>query len=384
MSADPRTRPAGSLYAGPGTQCCTAVRSVCINGRFLTQRTSGVQRFATELVKALDAALAAGQGGHIAKQWQLLVPPGDWDVPALRCIQVRQVGRGRGHLWDQLLRWHCHRNDLLVNLGNSGPVLRGRSLSVIHDAAVYRTPLNFTRGYRSFHQALGRLLALRSHIATVSDFSRSELSQVLHIPARRIAVVPNGSEHLRGVEPDPSALQRLGLQSQRFLLFIGSPVPNKNLVTAVRAFCQLQLPDVRFVIVGAADSSVFGQGLQLLPPGVVLAGRLSDAQVAALLQRAHALVFPSLYEGFGIPPLEAMLHGCPVIASDIPPVREVCGDAVLYFDPTNAAALAQRMRQALEDPAALWPLTERGQERVSLFSWQRSAQCLLEALALVD
>jgi glycosyltransferase involved in cell wall biosynthesis len=73
-----------------------------------------------------------------------------------------------------------------------------------------------------------------------------------------------------------------------------------------------------------------------------------------------------------------------VIASDIPPVREVCGDAVLYFDPTNAAALAQRMRQALEDPAALQLLAARGQERVSLFSWQRSAQCLLEALALVD
>jgi glycosyltransferase involved in cell wall biosynthesis len=384
MSANPRTLPTGSLYTGPGTQRRAAVRSVCINGRFLTQRTSGVQRFAAELVKALDAELAAGQGRHIAAQWQLLAPPGPWEVPALRCIQVRQVGQGRGHLWDQLLRWHCHRNDLLVNLGNSGPVLRGHSLSVIHDAAVYRTPLNFTRGYRTFHQALGRLLALRSHIATVSDFSRDELSQVLDIPARRIAVVPNGSEHLRGVEPDASVLLRLGLESQPFLLFIGSPVPNKNVATAVTAFCQLQRADVRFVIVGAADSSVFGQGLQLLPPGVVLAGRLSDAQVAALLLRARALVFPSLYEGFGIPPLEAMVHGCPVIASDIPPVREVCGEAVLYFDPTNAAALAQRMRQALEDPAALQPLAERGQERVSLFSWRRSAQCLLEALALVD
>ncbi|NML17771.1 glycosyltransferase family 4 protein [Azohydromonas caseinilytica] len=381
MSARPQPFDSGRLEDALRTQRRAAARSVCINGRFLTQRASGVQRFAGELVKALDAELARGHGSHIAEHWQLLVPPGVEELPALQCIRVRQVGRGGGHVWDQLLRWHCGRNDLLVNLTNGGPVLRGCSLSVIHDAAVYRTPLNFTRGYRSFHQLLGRLLALRSHIATVSHFSRQELSEVLSIPAGRIAVVPNGSEHLRGVDPDASVLQELRLQPQRFFLFIGSPVPNKNLSTAMAAFARLGVPDVCFVLVGAVDAAVFGQGLQLVPPGVVIAGRLSDAQIAALLCHARALVFPSLYEGFGIPPLEAMLHRCPVIASDIPPVREVCGDAVLYFDPSNADALCRRMRQALDETALLQLLVERGEQRVAMFSWQRSAQRLLEALA---
>jgi glycosyltransferase involved in cell wall biosynthesis len=384
MSVQPQTLPPVRQDEALKARRRAAARSVCINGRFLTQHASGVQRFARELVKALDSELAQGRGGHIAEHWQLLVPPGATAVPALRCVHVRQVGHLGGHLWDQLLRWHCGHDDLLVNLANGGPVLRGHSLSVIHDAAVYRTPFNFTRGYRSFHQLLGWLLARRSRIATVSHFSRQELSEVLGISPSRIAVVPNGSEHLRGVEPDASVMQELRLQPQRFFLFIGSPVPNKNLGTAIAAFARLGEPDVCFVIVGAVDGAVFGRDKPQLPPGVVMAGRLSDAQVAALLQEARALVFPSLYEGFGIPPLEAMLQRCPVIASDIPAVREVCGDAVLYFDPGSPDALCRRMRQALADPAELQALADRGEERVRLFSWQRSAQRLLDALAAMD
>ena len=373
-----------SMATAPATLERAAARTVLINGRFLTQRASGVQRFAAELVQALDGLIAEGQGAHIAARWQLLLPPGSWTLPPLRHIEVRQTGHGGGHLWDQLLRRHCGRNDVLLNLANGGAVLHRRSLCVIHDAAVYRTPRNFTRSYRWFHQALGRLLALRSHVATVSQFSRQELAAVLGIPAGRIAVVPNGSEHLRRVAADPSALRRLDLESRRFFVFIGSPVPNKNLGLALQAFLRLREADARFVIVGAVDGSVFNQGLPALPPGAVVAGRLSDGQIAALLRHARALVFPSLYEGFGIPPLEAMVHRCPVIASDIAPVREVCGDAVLYFDPLDADALCRRMRQALDHPASLQPFVAAGEARVASFSWQRSAQLLLQALAALD
>ncbi|WP_421732008.1 glycosyltransferase, partial [Brevundimonas sp.] len=109
----------------------------------------------------------------------------------------------------------------------------------------------------------------------------------------------------------------------------------------------------------------------------VLAGRRTDPEVAALLRGAAGLVFPSLYEGFGIPPLEAMVQGCPVIASDIPATREVCADAALYFDPTDDAALADRMRTLLNgpDPARL----ETGRRRADAYSWSRSA-AVLDAL----
>lgn len=356
---------------------------VVINGRFLSQRGSGVQRFARELVLGLDAELARRPTGE--RRWVLMVPAGIPETAKtqlnLQCIEWRVAGSTRGHLWDQLLRRHCEADDVLVNLANSGPVLRSRSISILHDAAVYRTPANFSRAYRLFHQTLGRLISRRSVIGTVSQFSRHELADVLGLEAADIFVVPNSCEHLSQVTPDGSILARLGVEPGRYFLAIGSPVPNKNLPAAIRAFTRLAAPGQRFVIVGAVDAAVFGAGLRDAPPGVLLAGSIPDAQVTALLHDATALVFPSLYEGFGIPPLEAMLKGCPVIASNIPPVVEVCGDAVLYFDPADEASITQAMQRALAEPVLLAEQVRRGRARSALYSWQRSAQCLLDAVA---
>ncbi len=356
---------------------------VCINGRFLTQRISGVQRFAREMLLALDADLAL-RAQMVGRPWVLMVPKGAADVPDLKHIAVDRVGRAPGHAWDQLLRWHCGSGDILVNFANSGPVLRRRSISIIHDAAVYRTPGNFTRAYRRFHQLLGWLLAQRSVIGTVSQFSRSELASVLGIDSADIFVVPNGSEHLSKVVPDVAVLDKLGLQPGAYFLTIGSPAPNKNLATAIAAMYTLPGHGVPLVVVGAVDAAVFGGGLNKAPPGVIAAGRLSDAEVKALLQHATALVFPSLYEGFGIPPLEAMLTGCPVIASNIPPVMEVCGDAALYFPPTDVRVLADCMVIALQRPDRMAEQAARGLQRAALYSWQNSAALLMQAVERLE
>jgi glycosyltransferase involved in cell wall biosynthesis len=353
---------------------------VYINGRFLSQRGSGVQRFARQLVLALDAELAQSSENS-ERRWSLLVPPGLAQLPTLNHIEVRVVGTAKGHLWDQLLRFYCRSNDILVNLANSGPVFRSRSISILHDAAVFRTPQNFTLAYRLFHQWLGRLIAIRSTIGTVSEFSRGELTAALGINAARIFVVPNSCEHLRDVIPDPTVLERLNLKPGRYFVAIGSPVTNKNLAAAIAAFTRLDAPGQQFVVVGAVDTAVFGQGLTEVPPGVVLAGAIPDAQVNALLKNATALVFPSLYEGFGIPPLEAMLNRCPVIASNIPPVVEVCGDAVLYFDPTDVSSITRALRRTLDEPELLPGLVTRGEARAAMYSWQRSALRLMEAVA---
>lgn len=118
-------------------------------------------------------------------------------------------------------------------------------------------------------------------------------------------------------------------------------------------------------------------------PGVVVASGRSDAAISALYANAAALVFPSRYEGFGIPPLEAMVHACPVIASDIPVLRETCGEAAIFFDPDDAPTLARLMAQQLDNP-------ERGareaaaRERVAMFSWNRGATSLAQAILAAD
>jgi glycosyltransferase involved in cell wall biosynthesis len=109
-------------------------------------------------------------------------------------------------------------------------------------------------------------------------------------------------------------------------------------------------------------------------------GRLTDGEIVALYRHALALVFPSLYEGFGIPPLEAMVHGCPVLAADIPAVHEVCGDAALYFNAHDVADCTHCLQEFLDDPAKAESLRQKGIARYSEFSWSKSAGQVLQRL----
>ena len=352
-------------------------REVFVNGRFLTQRLSGVQRFGREIVRALDELLSAERP---RSRWSLVAPTGtDCDLP-LRTISFRTAGPFHGHLWEQTTLARIARHGVLVNTGNSAPVLHARKIVVLHDAAVFRTPENFGAVYGLLHRLFGRVLVRRAKIGTVSAFSRDELARALPIDRDDVFVVPNGWEHIARVSPDDGIVARLGLTSTRFFVILGNAAPNKNIGRAIEAFDRLSAPDARLVLVGAAGPGVFrASGAARSTEGVVAAGRLADAEIAGLLRQAVGLVFPSLYEGFGIPPLEAMAHRCPVVAADIPAVREVCRDAAAYFDPTSERSITVALEAALGRTRSQGPAIEaHGLRR---FSWSQSARTLLHEIA---
>jgi len=343
---------------------------ILINGRFLTQPVSGVQRYAREILHALD------QRPDAAERYRLVAPPGA-DHPELTRIPVLTVGQGGGHVWEQTALAWAARKGRLLSLCGSGPVTHDRQVVVIHDAAVFRRPEHFHAGYAAFHRALGRRLAARAKLATVSAFSRDELADVLRLRPDAIAVAPNGADHVERIAPDASIIARLGLSGRPYFVALGNLTPNKNIGVMVRALARLSDPDLRLVLIGA-HASIFGRAAEAIDPRIILAGRRSDAEAKALLRGARALLFASLYEGFGVPPLEAFANDCPVIASDIPAVHEVCADAALHFDPTDDAALAGHMRAVLHgsDPAR----RGAGRARVAAYRWARSAE-ILDALA---
>ncbi len=355
-------------------------RPVFLNGRFLGRPVTGVERFAGAILGEIDAALTPAN----AAGFTVLAPQGvarpDW----LKNADFKNVGSRSGHAWEQTDLWRASRHGVLVNLCNSGPILHGRQLTVLHDALVYRHPENFSRAYGTFHRMLGRMLAKRANLATVSDFSRQELSKLLGVAADGIGLVPNAVDHVLGVAPDLSVLSKFDLETRPFFLFVGSPANNKNLSGAIRAFIALDRPDVAFVMVGGAASTFAKSLLGDLPSNVVSTGRLTDEEIRALYAKAAALVFPSIYEGFGIPPLEAMAVGCPVIASDIPPVREVCRDAVIYFDPFHVASITSAMRDVVDGTIDISAVRERGLARTRDFSWKNSAGRLLVMVGDVD
>jgi glycosyltransferase involved in cell wall biosynthesis len=356
---------------------------IFINGRFLSQQLTGVQRYAAEMVKAIDQLLSSGQTTEalLEAEWQLLMP-GDANVKIeLNRIAVKKVGGRTGHAWDQIDLARAASGGRLISLANSGPVLHRHQIVVIHDAQVFRRPDFFSRSYLTVHRTLDRLLARSATIATVSEFSRRELAAVLKLSPASIPVFPNSAEHFAATVPDFTVIDRLGLIPYQFFLYVGSMTRNKNLSLAIEAAKLLGRSDVPLVIVGGDNSKVFQGGSTAAEPGIIPAGRLTDGEIAALYARALAFVFPSLYEGFGVPPLEAMIFGCPVIATTADAVRETCGHAAAYFSPLDAKELCQRMVERLA--AGKISGEERGKqiERIAAFSWRKSAEALLQFLA---
>lgn len=331
---------------------------------------SGVQRYAREIVRALDQRPGA------ADRCVLLMPPGA-DRLNLLNIPIRTIGRAGGHLWEQTALAWTARHGRLLSLGGSGPVRHRRQIVIIHDAAVFRHPEHFRTGYAAFHRTLNRTLARRARLATVSAFSRRELASVLNLSPESIAVAPNSADHLRNITPDPAVIERLDLTMRPYFVALGNLTPNKNLAVAIRALSRLADPAVRLVLIGD-QPAVFDRSAFAADPRLIFAGRRSDAEIAALLGGAQALVFPSLYEGFGIPPLEAMTLGCPVIASDIPATREVCADAALYFDPADDAALAAHMSELFSRPDVA--RRDAGLRRADRYAWSCSAEIIEDLL----
>lgn len=351
------------------------MRPIYVNGRFLVQPMSGVQRYAHEIVRALDGMIEAFGAGP---EWILLAPPGA-PAPKLRTIAFRTIGTRTDHLWDQTSFALASRGGVALSLAMSGPVLHPRHLVILHDAAVFRRPEHFSRTYGAFHRFVERILSRTARIGAVSQFSRRELAAVLGLRAQDILVAGNGADHM-GVDCDESALDRHGLRGMKFFLMLGNLTRNKNLAVAARALARLPPGSAKLVAVGSVNAGVFGDARPAAAENVIFPGRLPDAEVNGLMRAATAFVFPSLYEGFGVPPLEAMANDCPVLSSNAEAMREVCGDAVDYFSPTDDERLAALMRAAILDEGA-WRAkrVEAGRARVKLYSWKASARIIADA-----
>ena len=357
------------------------MRTFYINGKFTAQRTTGVQRVATRLVQALDAQLPAG-----ANHWVLLCPPGIEALPLAR-VEVRQVGPAGLplHLWEQIVLPLAARSGWLLNLAGAAPYFARRQVCLLHDAAVFDHPEAYARAFVAWYRLLFRRLARSAaKLLTVSAFSRARLALRLGLDPARIAVVPNGCDHLEAVAPDESVLARHGLTRCRFLLAVASANPTKNLAALVAAFARLPAdPALRLVIVGGHNPRVFAAATAADPPGVVRTGPVADAALKALYGHATALVFPSLYEGFGLPPLEAMACGCPVAAARAAAIPEVCGDAALYFDPHSVSAITAALQRLVADAPLREQLRAAGLARAGLYRWSTAAAALRAELSAV-
>jgi glycosyltransferase involved in cell wall biosynthesis len=355
------------------------MRSVEINGRFLTQSVTGVQRFATEMVRALDRQLALSADLRSRYTFRLITPRHITGTLELEHIRRVSAGRMQGHAWEQLeLPLHVGRR-VLVSLGNTAPLV-SRNVVTIHDAAVFAVPGAFSRAFRTWYRVLiptqGRT-ALR--IVTISKFSKEELSRRAGIALEKMAVVAPGCEHIVHTAADARVFERLPVHRGSYVLAVGSQAPHKNIALLLEALRRVgEAPPL--VLAGRVNPRVFGSTAGAWGNGVHATGYVTDAELRALYENACCFVFPSLYEGFGMPPLEAMTCGCPVIVARAAALPEVCGDAALYCDPHNADDLVRQIRLLIESPGRRDELRERGIARARRSTWDRAASGLLAIL----
>ncbi|MDB5375414.1 MAG: hypothetical protein JWP04_4056 [Belnapia sp.] len=355
---------------------------LAINGRFLTQRITGVQRFATEITQALDAMAAEG----LLPSARLLRPAAGTPSPFPH-LRDEAFGRLRGQAWEQLELPFRARGSLLVNLGNTAPLappplgLGRRQAVVIHDAGAFDTPESYSAAFRGWYRSLHRALPrLGTRLLTVSEFSRGRIAHHLGIAPARIGVVHEGGEHILRAPADTAVLARHGLLPGRFVLVVGTRAAHKGLAGLAEAQALLAARGLTLAVAGAADASVFRNASDPEGQAVTPLGRVTDAELRALYEAALCLIFPSRYEGFGLPPLEAMTCGCPVIATAAAAVPEVCGDAALWFDANGPRRLPEALARLLDEPGLADRLRRDGLARAAGYSWRGAAERLVALL----
>lgn len=352
---------------------------IAINGKFLAAAPTGVHRVAAELTHALATIAHEAPDRLDVELWV----PSDAADAAARFAMPAHVIRPFVHIpWEQLsIPWR-DPGRLLINLCNIGPVLRGHAMTMIHDAQVYLAPDSYSRPFRLWYKAVQPLLARRHrHLFAVSEFSRIEIVRAGLCAAERISVVHNGVDHMLRVPADRAVLTRLGLPSRGYVIALASTQAHKNIGLLGRAFSDASLAGLRLVLVGGEGAEDFAARGIAMPAGTIFAGRVSDGELRALYESALCLAFPSRTEGFGLPPLEAMLVGCPAVVAPCGALPEVCGDAALYAGPDDPAAWASEIARLAADAGWRDTRVACGRAHAARFSWTAAAQRLLRAVS---
>ena len=342
------------------------MKKVVINGKFLTQRITGVQRYAREIVSQRDLITQVGQ-------IEIAAPADTKDIPQYKSIKVVQVGKLKGQLWEHISLpvYAKKKNALLLNLCNVGPLCKP-DIVCIHDVKINARPQDFSKKFLAWYNLLFKNTAKKAKkIITVSEFSKSEIMKYYHVEENRIVVIPNAWQHYQKVGYDEQSLGKYSLEKGSYYFAMSSLEPNKNFKWIADA--ALENPEETFAVAGSINERVFQDGLGFDVPGnMKLLGYVSDKEAKTLMRDCKAFLFPSFYEGFGIPPIEAISAGArQVVVSDIPVMHELFGDGAVYVSPEKYDI---DLKSCMEEKSTV------DTKVLDQYSWEKSARKLMEVL----
>ncbi|OCK52653.1 hypothetical protein BA768_11075 [Chryseobacterium sp. CBo1] len=347
---------------------------IVINARFLTQSITGVQRFAIEISRYLKKEL--GEDAVFVSPKNII------HSEIAEELNVKILGINRFHLWEQIdlpLFLLKNKSPLLLNLCNTAPLFYRNNIVTIHDIAFEIFPQAYSKEFLLLYKYLLPSIARSSKkIITVSNFSKSEIIRLYNISVDKIMVVNNA------VNKSFCAVQNEELKKEQYFLTVSSLNYRKNLKLVLNAFNILSQTDeeIRLYIVGDINGKSFSRyNLEEFKSNTKISflGRLSDVRLMEYYTNTIAFIYPSLYEGFGIPPLEAQKCEAPVIVSDIPCFHEVFYDSVLYTNTENHYELKDKMNLFRdENYRALY--IKKGSQNHIKYSWEKSGSEVLKII----
>ena len=338
---------------------------IIVNARFLTQKVTGVQWFAIEISKILR---------KLNDRIVFVAPPDILDQELAKELGAVVIGKNKGTIWEQVdLRDYLNSNGkpLLINFCNTGLVFYKRQIITIHDMSYKVNPEWFSKKFYLWYNFLISHIAKQSlKILTVSNASKKDIIKYLNVKPEKVSVIYN-SYYLN----TNNNFEKI--TGDKYLLTVSSLDPRKNLNNLVKAFKKID-EKIKLVIVGS-NSSNFAVHDELADENIIIKGYVSDLELVSLMNNAEIFIYLSFYEGFGLPPLEAMYMGCPVIVSDIPAHREVCGDdAALYTDPYSIEDIKNKITFMLNNDQVKKELIAAGKNNIKRFDWFNSAQKVLD------
>lgn len=361
------------------------MKTIWFNARFLDRSISGVERVAFEILSALSSEHLDKEGiceiNNQLVQIKLITSSKSEAKSPWNNIELVKRGRLQGHFWEQLeLPFYTH-GDLLFSLCNTGPIFKRMHIGFLHDAQTFAIPENFSFKFRLWYRLMFWCIAHFSKLVLVnSKFTQTELSDYLNIDSEKFKLCRFGIEHIKKTE-EQTDLTHFNLPTQPFLLAVSSANPNKNFSSVIEAIKHLGEKSPPCVIVGQMNQKHFSQ-VDFESAKILHLGYVTDAELSALYKETLALIYPSFYEGFGIPPLEAMSHGCPVVLSNASALPETAGEAALYCNPHDHKTIADAILKIQNDNVLRQELITMGLERASTFSWKNAALDIINAIEL--
>ncbi len=377
----------------------TTIKTVAFDARYINDQYHGIGRHAYNLLEALtrlDANrhyIAYYYPGYRNSRFNLTALSERPNVE-LRAVQIPLYGIGEQLVWPGLLAQSgadlFHSPYVLLPL-----LARVKMIMTVHDLIFEHYPEYRTQGLlQKFYRPVMQLGIKRAErVLTVSEASGHDIQEYYHVDSAHIHVIYNGVDKIFQFEQDVQRLAavraRYGLP-EHFILTVGAGRPHKNVETLVEAFARLDPAVAPALVIGGEHDARFPDlvGMHIATYGlserVIRLGMIQEADLSAVYSLADVFVFPSLIEGFGIPPLEAMMCGTPVVASSTPAVFEAVGSAALTFAPQDVGQLATVLHTVLTDTVLQTALSMKGLARARAFTWERVAQATLQAYASIE